>query len=401
MVALLGLSVSIGGLRSRPTTTSTGEVGAARRVITTSTGQGTLPAEGLGATTTTESAPATTAPPVVPPPSPITARLAVRDGRLLVDGERRPVLGVNVAGAASVLRLGAPCGNVEVDPDQLFSVLPDRAMVRVWFTQRMATDIGRVTRDWSAVDAVVAAAERAPNRPILLVTLATGSGDCDGGRWRDRAWYAGGAGATEAGMPNSYFGWVDEIVQRYASSPAIGAWEPVNEPDPSTCLPGFQGSGCFGHTRCDPGAAQALAGFFTTVGTRIRELDPGALVGTGGTGWCGWADEDQVRTVESSPGIDLVSAHDYHADTEPVPLGVTLEVRRGRALGKPVIVGEVGMNAAGASGRTPHQRAELLQAKVTGQVAAGADGVLLWVYGPGFCELCIGPDDPVLALLRG
>jgi hypothetical protein len=337
-------------------------------------------------------------PPVpAPVPTPSALPLAVRNGRFVVDGTERAIVGINASGAASDLVVGSPCGYPDIDLDLMFSVLPDRALVRVWFTQRMVTKLGSQERYWDPIDEVVAAAERAPSRPLLLVTLATGSGDCDGGHWRNRSWYEGAYRDPEPGMPNSYAGWVDEIVTRYANRDVVAIWEPVNEPDPSTCHAGHDGSGCFGNTDCEPGAAAALAQFFEEVGGRIHQLDPNGLVSDGGGGWCGWYEEPLV--IENASQIDVVSSHDYHLDDNPVPDWMPAALDRSETVRKPLLIGEIGIGA-GPTSHTVEERAELLAAKLQAQVAAGADAVLVWVYG-GFdrCGYCIGPDDPIIPRL--
>src|SRR5262249_19866000 len=123
---------------------------------------------------TTAAAPKMAAPPrAKPKPAAPTAvaPLTIRAGDFYVDGVKSQLVGVNASGAASVLALGSPCGGTDVDLDLMFSLLPERALVRVWFTQRMATGGATPTRMWDALDAVVAAAERAPSRPLLDVTL--------------------------------------------------------------------------------------------------------------------------------------------------------------------------------------------------------------------------------------
>jgi hypothetical protein len=311
------------------------------------------------------------------------------------------LVGVNATGAASVLALGSPCGGTDVDLDLMFSLLPERAAVRVWFTQRMATGGDPATRMWSALDAVVDAAERAPTRPLLIVTLGVSAGYCDGGAWRDRAWYDGGYGSgVEPGMTNSYLGWVDEATARYAHRPAVAVWEPVNEPDPSSCAAGYAAP-CYGYTTCDAGASLTLSQFFTVVGAHIHASDPDGLVSTGGTGWCGWSTPSEIRQIESTPEVDIVGVHEYEENEVDLPGWIVDAVGRARAVGKPLLIGELGMTTTPGV-RTREQRADALARKMFAQLAAGADGVTLWVfgYGPVPCDLCLMPDDPIYAPLR-
>jgi mannan endo-1,4-beta-mannosidase len=332
------------------------------------------------------------------PPPPPRRGLGIEDGRLVVDGDLRPLIGVNAPGAASSTRLGSACGNADVDLDLMFSLLPDRSLVRVWFTQRMATDIGSITRDWSPLDAVVAAAERSAKRPILVVTLATSDGACDGGEWRDRGWFDGGfLTQSERAQPETYMAWVDSAVTRYESHDVIGAWEPINEPNPASCLDGYHGSGCFGHSTCAAGAAQSLRAFFNTVGGRIHRLDRNALVSTGGAGWCGWSTPDEAAVVESSPVVDIVSIHDYYATGTVVPDAVTAAVRRARTLGKPVLVGELGISA---TSNEIASRASTLVARAAATTRTGVDAVVLWTFGyGGTCGFCLLPTDPIYPML--
>jgi mannan endo-1,4-beta-mannosidase len=347
----------------------------------------------------TTSAPRRAAPPVAPTANPVP--LTIRDGHFYVDGVSSQIVGVNASGAASILALGSPCGGTDVDLDLMFSLLPERALVRVWFTQRMATGGSTPTRMWDALDAVVAAAERAPSRPLLDVTLGVSAGYCDGGNWRDRAWYDGGySGGPEPGMPNSYAGWVDEVVSRYAARDTVAIWEPVNEPDPSSCQAGYRAP-CYGHTTCGAGATGSLAAFFAAIGGRIHELDPNGLVSTGGTGWCGWANATQIATIESTPAIDIVGIHEYENNADDLPSWVVDAIARARALGKPLLIGELGMTSS-PGGFSRDTRADLLMRKVSAQLQAGAAGIALWVfgYGPKSCDLCLMPDDPVYPQLN-
>ena len=90
--------------------------------------------------------------------------------------------------------------------------------------------------------------------------------------------------------PLSYWSYVQDVVNRYKNSPALGMWEPISEPEASTCPPQFQPSNCGGHQICpdEATAEQAMLHFFNVVGVEIHTLDPDHLVESGmiGNGQC-------------------------------------------------------------------------------------------------------------------
>ena len=98
-----------------------------------------------------------------------------------------------------------------------------------------------------------------------------------------------------------------------------------------------------------PPPPQRLEYFFTTVGAQIHLLDPEHLVEGGflGGGQCGTSGSDYQR-VGASPGIDVLSVHDYYG---AVPLGgdqwngMAVRFAQAKALDKPIITGEAGILA--------------------------------------------------------
>ena len=99
-----------------------------------------------------------------------------------------------------------------------------------------------------------------------------------------------------------------------------------------------------GHRRHLP-----LEYFFTTVGAQIHHLDPEHLVEAGflGSGQCGTVWNDYQR-VGASSGIDVLSVHDYYG-TAPLGgdqwNGLAERFAQAKALDKPIITGEVGIEA--------------------------------------------------------
>jgi hypothetical protein len=294
--------------------------------------------------------------------------------------------------------------------DAFFAALPSNSTVRIWgFQGSMATNADTGARDWTGLDRVVRAAERAGQH--LIVSLANQSGNCDDGHWKDRAWYEGGYrglyggdGRTVATV--SYWDWIHEIVSRYRSSTAIAGWELVNEPEASECAAGSM-SDCYAHLLCpdESAAALALRQFVDTVGGEIKRIDPNHLVESGamGGGQCGWTANDYAF-VHASPGVDVASYHDYTADQV---LGQELPERLAQAntLGKPIIVGELGVRAGDGISDCPSltQRRDLIQAKANAMMSGGAAAVLVWDVVPNpsitTCTFDVGSGDPLLALL--
>jgi mannan endo-1,4-beta-mannosidase len=340
-------------------------------------------------------------PPALSPPG----RLEVAGTHLTVGGAPVQLVGINAPMIATDYGLGAGCG-AAVTAEDVFASVPAGSLVRVWFTRALATQAATGTRDWSSIDRVVAAAEASPRRPRLIITLATQSGICDDGEWKGSDWYLDGF-RSRAGAPSSgggtYLEFLQQAVVRYGDSPAVAMWEPVNEPEAADCAVGVSGTGCYGAKTCPAGAAHALRTFFDVAGAEIHRLAPGALVLSGALGGdqCGWASVPSLPNA--SPGIDVLSFHDYGSDEAPVSAWLAVRLDEARALDRPLVVGEVGIPGRDVPGcRSLDDRAARLQAKVLGGLAAGAAGVVLWVYGGGGpvgCDLYVQPGDPVLRWL--
>ena len=92
-------------------------------------------------------------------------------------------------------------------------------------------------------------------------------------------------------------------------------WEPISEAEASTCSAQYEPQDCSGNQTCpnEAAAAQALRSFFDTVGAEIHSLDPAHLVENGllGSGQCGTSGTD-YQYVSASPGVDVLSYHDYY-----------------------------------------------------------------------------------------
>ncbi len=325
--------------------------------------------------------------------------------------------GFNAYQLATDWGTNAGCGSMATTAqiDSFFSSLRPNSLVRFWAWQgTMATNVHTGQLDWASLDNVFYQA--AKYHVYLIPVIAGQSGSCDDGHWRDPAWYSGGfknvydstIDSDGHGLtPLSYWDYMTALVSRYADSPALGMWEPMSEAEASTCPAAFEPNNCEGHQTCpdETAAASALEYFFTTVGAQIHRLDAEHLVEGGfiGSGQCGTVWND-YKNLGASPGIDVLSVHDYYG---AVPLGgdqwngMAERFAQAKALDKPIITGEAGLEAGnGQSGCVSlQQRALDISAKMTAQFAEGDSAFLVWDWltdplGP--CSYNTGPSDSAL-----
>ncbi|HEX4433255.1 MAG TPA: IPT/TIG domain-containing protein [Acidimicrobiales bacterium] len=345
---------------------------------------------------------------------PITAQ----GQHLEVGGVPTLFTGFNAYQLATDWGTNAGCGGTATTAqiDSFFASLRPNSLVRFWaFQGTLATNFRSGQLDWAPLDNIFAQA--AKYHVYLIPTISDQGGTCDGDHWQDPAWYSGGfmnvynASSNSDGRgltPLSYWTYMDDLVSRYADSPALGMWEPMSEAEASTCPAADQPGNCSGHQTCpsETAAATALTSFFTTVGAEIHHLDPTHLVEGGflGGGQCGTSGADYQR-VGASPGIDVLSVHDYYGTAAMGGdqwNGMAVRFGQARALDKPIITGEAGIQAGnGQAGCISlQQRATAMSAKMHAQFAAGDSAFLVWDWlldplGP--CSYNTGPIDSPLA----
>ncbi len=107
--------------------------------------------------------------------------------------------------------------------------------------------------------------------------------------------------------------------------------------------------------------------------------------------------------VSASPGIDVLSYHDYYQTS---PLGsanwqsIDYRLQQAAALHKPIIAGEVGIQAGPGPGcMTLAQRNADIVSKEQAQLQAGGSGSLVWDWVPDGATSCsydVEPQDPLL-----
>ena len=352
-----------------------------------------------------------------PPPS---GDIGSSGGNLTLDGQTYRFVGVNAYELATDWGTNAGCGAMLSDAqlNAFFASLRPNSLVRIWaFQGSMATNVTTHQLDWRPLDRVFSAAAAHGQR--LIVSLTDQGGTCDNGHWQDPAWYDGGfmdvinapSNTDDLGLTRlSYWDYLQAIVSHFRSSPALGMWEPISEPEASTCPAQYEPRDCSGHQTCpdEAVAARALRYFFDVVGAEIHALDPDHLVEDGmlGGGQCGTAGPE-YEYVSGSPGIDVLSYHDYYSGPALIGgdewNGIAMRFEQATALDKPIIAGEMGMAAGPGAGCPPlGTRSKEITARVQAQMAAGSSGVLLWDWVPettSSCTFDIAPGDPVLNAL--
>lgn len=269
--------------------------------------------------------------------------------------------------------------------------------------------------DFSGVDRVLSAARAAGMR--ALPVLEDGPGDCTTGQRGvskqevdDDGWYTGGYRAPYGSAALSFRDYARVVAEHYRGNPTILGWMMMNEAETR---------------RRDDQDRSALVGFAQDVSGVLKAVDPRHLVtlGTQANGAPGTSGRD-VTDIYRLPQLDFAEVHDwgyYGSDTEALPGSVdghlpaadspactALDAKiacsyaRVAALGKPLVVGEAGITATDAAGRT--RRAELFRAKLDAAFGAGAAGYLVWqlnrVQTDGYA---VAPTtaDPLLGVLAG
>ncbi|HLG73265.1 MAG TPA: cellulase family glycosylhydrolase [Chloroflexota bacterium] len=285
--------------------------------------------------------------------------------------------------------------------DQTLNAIGDgnQNVFRAWFYQQLATTHG--ARDWAAFDHTLAVA--AAHNQHVIATLADQWGDCEStagpGIYKNEDWYQDGYRTERRpGLPATYREWVQEVVSRYKDNPTILTWQLMNEAEDAQARNGS----------CSPNAAATLKAWAADMSTLVKSIDPKHLlsIGTIGGGQCG-SRGDEYQALHDLPQVDLCEYHDYGQPTVPLPgdayNGLQVRIDQCRALGKPLFVGEIGIERGEAG--SLDNRAALFAAKLEALAQQGVAGWLLWAWmdgphgGSRADQLSIGPGDPALAVL--
>lgn len=173
-------------------------------------------------------------------------------------------------------------------------------------------------------------------------------------------------------------------------------WQLLNEAE----IPLFTPDGL-----CDEATAHPiLKSWAEDVSNLIKSIDPIHLVsiGTLGSGQCG-AQYTDYKSLHDLASVDLCEFHDYGTQTMPGDQwnGLAFRLEQCGELGKPLFVGETGVNPEWLDG-TLEARAALFDAKLSTQFDAGVVGEVLWAWNAVESRTDtydIGPRDPVLDVL--
>ncbi len=336
--------------------------------------------------------------------------------QLMVGGAPFRFVGFNLYDAAATD--GYSCSPATRLDDSALSdimhTIHDRAgatVVRFWAYQTYTA----AGTDWSGTDRIITAASKAGLR--VMPVLEDGPGDCSTGqRGMSLAqaaggkWYSAGYRQPLGAAKLSYRDYVRVVATHYRDNPTILGWTMVNEAETS---------------ERDSSGTSALVPFAADISSVIKAADPRHLVtlGTQANGAPGGSGTD-FAAVYGQAGLDFTEVHDwgrYGSDTEAMPGSVngalpavdSSDCQRGDAkiacsfaiakqLGKPIVVGEAGIQAIDEAGRA--RRAQLLGAKMDAAFAVGgASGYLVWHLNVGDTDqLDVVPSrgDPLLGVMR-
>lgn len=274
--------------------------------------------------------------------------------------------GITVSGT-QILRNGQPwwfvgynsfvwsgdCGN----PEEKMTA----AQVDAWFASMRHDGHGAVRLffysgwDMARMDAALASAKR--HNIYLIITLDDAIGGC-GENDKTDAWFDNQSerATFRAHMTN--------MLTKYKGETQIFAFEYFNEPS-------YRNG--------------KLRQFYDEMGSVADTIDPNRLFSSGTVApyWLG--SEANFRDVSSSPGVDIVSLHEYDQDELESNHGPRV---RANAAGKPVIAGEFGIDSSASGGgcKTSFaERASRFEGKARAYIGGvpGYVGGFAWAWQPG------------------
>jgi mannan endo-1,4-beta-mannosidase len=252
--------------------------------------------------------------------------------------------------------------------------------VRIWAFQKFTAS----GTNWTRLDYLLSLADQHGVR--VIPTLENHWSACTDGGNKSTTWYAGGY-LSPYGGTLSLPDYTALIVNRYKNDDRIAFWQVMNEAETTD--------------------ATTLSAFADDITTDIQTLDPNHLVsfGTLGAGQQGTQGAD-YKTLHSLASIDLCEYHDYHHVTEAIPTGSNLlstRLTQCAELGKPIFIGESGIDTTETPFPTLQQRADYFNAKISAFYAAGGDGYLIWSYRDrdGADSLEYDASDPLATVVGG
>jgi len=243
------------------------------------------------------------------------------------------------------------------DMDKYFASLRPTSVTRTWAFKPLGLD---------GVKNAVASAER--NNQKLILALGDGAQYCNDTGYN--------AGFYQSGYKGAYLNWVNQVVAAVKDSPAVMAYETMNEP-------------C--HTGAGGVTKEIMRNFFDGTAAAIKANDKNHLVFTGSLAEydCGGALSD-FAYVHGGANIDGGSLHEY--DYLSVgQKGVSSHWNAVRpalhGIDKVAYVGEVGVGPEGSC-LADAEMASAHKAKLDGYMNAGASGVLVWGFDDSANKAC-------------
>ncbi len=316
---------------------------------------------------------------------------------LMLNNNPYKFIGVNVYGLANsdIYNCGPSADSGENSEEYLsylFPFLKEKGVdvIRFWAFPQF-TDSGS---DFSSIDRVIRHAKE--NDIKLIPVFENQWNHCPGSMHKWNYWYNEGYLSSYTGNEISYKNYVEMFVDRYKNETAILMWQLMNEAQSETP----DGDN-------DP---ESLLNFAEDISDFIRSIDQNHIIslGTIGRGQAGTDNENFIH-LHNLPNIDVVEAHDYNNEEEPIPFSNYHSIQRAFSiaedLNKPFFIGEAGIRQE----EYPiEERAELFDAKISASFEAGFDGYLIWEYdnleghyGRERCTRhCFTENDPLIEVIE-
>ena len=198
----------------------------------------------------------------------------------------------------------------------------------------------------------------------MTITLDNGIKGC-GAEEKDADWF------NDPGRTDAYTQHLLDLVTRYKGDSTIAWFEYLNEPS---------------------WAGGALRTFYDQEGAKAKAIDPDRLFATGTIAPYALDGDDNFRNLSASPGVDIVSLHEYDANEVESHWGPEVIANSD---GKPVIVGEFGVYASVSGTGNPgdgqdcqatvDQRESIIRNKAAYYIGPehGYIGAIVWAWHPG------------------
>jgi hypothetical protein len=279
--------------------------------------------------------------------------------------------------------------------DTYFSNLPANGMTRLWAEQYYGTAV---------ISNIVAQASKYNQH--LVLSIGNDDGNCNP-TTDDPNQSAEPLSFYQGGYESQYVQWVDTIVPMFADNPTVAMWEIANEPGNSVSVP-----------------EATMESYLNGAAAAIKAVDPNQLIESG-FNYDGNANDQSAgneaayQEVQSGPNINVLSFHDYSYDYESQALlsgNYTTAQEAAKALDKPFITGEAGVEGGPGCTMSQSQRATWLEDKTNdylqgigpnGSGTPDDSGIMFWNYQPvstGNCysdDYDIFPGDPTITMVKG